>query len=104
MTKQRRAVRARISGKVQGVGYRVWTRGEAMRLHPEPRIRWIDDTLPHTFRYLGLPMHEEIETWAKKHTLGIWYTECNHIQDGVIRFANLPDAEKFQENFGHRIW
>ena len=32
MTKQRRAVRARISGKVQGVGYRVWTRGEAMRL------------------------------------------------------------------------
>ena len=32
MTKQQRAVRARISGKVQGVGYRVWTRGEAMRL------------------------------------------------------------------------
>jgi len=32
MTKQQRAVRARISGKVQGVSYRVWTRGEAMRL------------------------------------------------------------------------
>ncbi len=27
-----RAVRARISGKVQGVSYRVWTRGEAVRL------------------------------------------------------------------------
>lgn len=27
-----RAVRARVSGKVQGVSYRVWTRGEAMRL------------------------------------------------------------------------
>ena len=27
-----RAVRARISGTVQGVSYRVWTRGEAMRL------------------------------------------------------------------------
>jgi len=32
MTKQQRAVRARISGKVQGVSYRVWTRSEAMRL------------------------------------------------------------------------
>jgi len=32
MTKQQRAVRARISGKVQGVGYRLWTRSEAMRL------------------------------------------------------------------------
>lgn len=27
-----RTVRVRISGKVQGVSYRVWTRGEAVRL------------------------------------------------------------------------
>ncbi|MDX8538864.1 acylphosphatase [Mesorhizobium abyssinicae] len=32
MQGKQRAVRARISGKVQGVSYRVWTRGEAMRL------------------------------------------------------------------------
>ncbi|RWA63769.1 acylphosphatase [Mesorhizobium sp.] len=32
MQGRQRAVRARISGKVQGVSYRVWTRGEAMRL------------------------------------------------------------------------
>ncbi|MDX8531240.1 acylphosphatase [Mesorhizobium sp. VK25A] len=32
MPGQQRAVRARISGMVQGVSYRVWTRGEAMRL------------------------------------------------------------------------
>ncbi|CDX55825.1 acylphosphatase [Mesorhizobium plurifarium] len=27
-----RAVRVRVSGRVQGVSFRVWTRGEAMRL------------------------------------------------------------------------
>ncbi|MBZ9990280.1 acylphosphatase [Mesorhizobium sp. BH1-1-5] len=32
MQGEQRAVRVRISGKVQGVSYRVWTRGEAMRL------------------------------------------------------------------------
>ncbi|TPI16052.1 acylphosphatase [Mesorhizobium sp. B4-1-1] len=32
MQGKHRTVRARISGKVQGVSYRVWTRGEAMRL------------------------------------------------------------------------
>ncbi|UCI06725.1 acylphosphatase [Mesorhizobium sp. B1-1-8] len=32
MQDQQRAVRARISGRVQGVSYRVWTRGEAVRL------------------------------------------------------------------------
>ena len=32
MLDKRRAVRARISGRVQGVSYRVWARGEAMRL------------------------------------------------------------------------
>lgn len=29
---EQRAVRARVSGTVQGVSYRVWTRGEAIRL------------------------------------------------------------------------
>lgn len=32
MQGEQRAVRARVSGIVQGVSYRVWTRGEAMRL------------------------------------------------------------------------
>ncbi|PBB93404.1 acylphosphatase [Mesorhizobium sp. WSM3864] len=32
MVEQRRTVRARISGKVQGVSYRVWARDEAVRL------------------------------------------------------------------------
>ncbi|TPN76095.1 acylphosphatase [Mesorhizobium sp. CU2] len=32
MQAEHRAIQARISGKVQGVGYRVWARGEAMRL------------------------------------------------------------------------
>ena len=32
MQDQQRAVRARVFGMVQGVSYRVWTRGEAMRL------------------------------------------------------------------------
>ncbi|TPJ24549.1 MULTISPECIES: acylphosphatase [unclassified Mesorhizobium] len=32
MQGEHRAVRARISGMVQGVSYRVWTRAEAMRL------------------------------------------------------------------------
>ncbi len=32
MRAKQRAVRARISGKVQGVSYRIWTRGEAVRL------------------------------------------------------------------------
>lgn len=32
MRSQQRVVRARISGRVQGVGYRIWTRGEAVRL------------------------------------------------------------------------
>ena len=32
MQDKSRIVRVRISGKVQGVSYRVWTRGEAVRL------------------------------------------------------------------------
>ncbi|PDT12678.1 acylphosphatase [Rhizobium sp. J15] len=32
MSDQYEAVRARISGKVQGVGFRMWTRDEALRL------------------------------------------------------------------------
>lgn len=32
MRSQQRVVRARISGRVQGVGFRIWTRGEAVRL------------------------------------------------------------------------
>ncbi|RAZ93010.1 acylphosphatase [Mesorhizobium hawassense] len=32
MQVEHRIVRARISGHVQGVSYRVWTRGEAVRL------------------------------------------------------------------------
>jgi acylphosphatase len=32
MQGEQRAVRASIKGKVQGVSYRVWTRGEAVRL------------------------------------------------------------------------
>jgi acylphosphatase len=32
MQGEHRTVQARISGRVQGVGYRIWTRGEAMRL------------------------------------------------------------------------
>ena len=32
MQGKQRAVRIRISGRVQGVSYRVWTRGEAVRL------------------------------------------------------------------------
>jgi len=32
MQGEQRAVRAHVSGMVQGVSYRVWTRGEAMRL------------------------------------------------------------------------
>ena len=32
MQGEQRAVRVRVSGIVQGVSYRVWTRGEAMRL------------------------------------------------------------------------
>lgn len=32
MQGEQRAVRARVSGIVQGVSFRVWTRGEAMRL------------------------------------------------------------------------
>ncbi|MEZ2126835.1 MULTISPECIES: acylphosphatase [unclassified Sinorhizobium] len=32
MTDDRKAVRVRIDGMVQGVGFRVWTRGEAERL------------------------------------------------------------------------
>ncbi|AZO70743.1 MAG: acylphosphatase [Mesorhizobium sp.] len=32
MAERKRVVRARISGMVQGVSYRVWTHGEAMRL------------------------------------------------------------------------
>lgn len=32
MQGKQRAVRARVSGTVQGVSYRVWTRGEAARL------------------------------------------------------------------------
>ncbi|CDX60878.1 acylphosphatase [Mesorhizobium plurifarium] len=32
MQGEQRAVRVRVSGTVQGVSYRVWTRGEAMRL------------------------------------------------------------------------
>jgi acylphosphatase len=32
MQDKQRAVRARVSGIVQGVSYRVWTRSEAMRL------------------------------------------------------------------------
>jgi acylphosphatase len=32
MQGEHRTVRARVSGTVQGVSYRVWTRGEAMRL------------------------------------------------------------------------
>ena len=32
MRSQQRVVRARISGRVQGVGYRIWTRGEAVQL------------------------------------------------------------------------
>jgi len=32
MQDKQRAVRARISGRVQGVSYRVWTLGEALRL------------------------------------------------------------------------
>ncbi|MBB4233939.1 acylphosphatase [Rhizobium esperanzae] len=32
MSDHHAAVRVQISGKVQGVGFRVWTRGEAVRL------------------------------------------------------------------------
>ncbi|MBZ9795818.1 acylphosphatase [Mesorhizobium sp. ES1-4] len=32
MNDRKRAVQARIYGKVQGVGYRIWARGEATRL------------------------------------------------------------------------
>jgi len=32
MQGEQRTVRARVSGMVQGVSYRVWTRGEAVRL------------------------------------------------------------------------
>ncbi len=32
MNDRQRAVQARVHGKVQGVGYRVWARREAMRL------------------------------------------------------------------------
>ncbi|RWL98975.1 MAG: acylphosphatase [Mesorhizobium sp.] len=32
MRGEQRAVQARVSGTVQGVSYRVWTRGEALRL------------------------------------------------------------------------
>ena len=32
MQGKQKAVRVRVSGTVQGVNYRVWTRGEAMRL------------------------------------------------------------------------
>jgi acylphosphatase len=32
MQGEHKAIQARISGKVQGVGYRVWARGEAVRL------------------------------------------------------------------------
>ncbi|MEI9425118.1 acylphosphatase [Mesorhizobium sp. Cs1299R1N1] len=32
MSDRKRAVQARVYGKVQGVGYRIWARGEATRL------------------------------------------------------------------------
>ena len=32
MQGEHKAIQVRISGKVQGVGYRIWARGEAMRL------------------------------------------------------------------------
>ena len=32
MSNQQRAVQARVHGKVQGVGYRIWVRGEATEL------------------------------------------------------------------------
>ncbi|WP_296745533.1 acylphosphatase [Mesorhizobium sp.] len=39
MQGKQRAVRVRISGRVQGVSYRVWTRGEAVRLRLSGWVR-----------------------------------------------------------------
>ena len=43
MQNKLRTVRARISGRVQGVSYRVWTRGEAIRLELTGWVRNEDD-------------------------------------------------------------
>lgn len=39
MNDRKRAVQARVHGKVQGVGYRMWARGEAMELRLSGWVR-----------------------------------------------------------------
>ena len=65
---------------------------------------WIDETLPHTFRYLGLPLHDKIEEWLRAYAKGLWYTDINHVEDGAVRFADPADATLFNKTFEDRLW
>ena len=79
------------------------------RIHPGHEndrdvLLWIDKTLPHCFRFLGLPLHDDIAKWASHNIQGVWFIDIDPNQDGYVRFADLHDAEKFKESFDSRIW
>ncbi|WP_134499453.1 hypothetical protein [Microvirga pakistanensis] len=80
-----------------------------VRVHPDHEfdgdvLLWIDETLPHAFRFLGQRLYDDIVSWVPSHTEGVWFIDIDPNQDGYIRFAELHDAEKFKESFGYRIW
>lgn len=89
MTDDRRAALVRISGRVQGVSFRVWTRGQAQRLGLTGWVRNEDDG---SVRALICGPNSAISTMLKQFWLGPPGASVSNVEIEPASSADAPSV------------
>ncbi|MBX4867752.1 acylphosphatase [Rhizobium bangladeshense] len=87
MSDHYKAVRVRISGRVQGVGFRMWTRGEASRLGV---TGWVRNEADGTVAALVAGSDSAISTMIERLRSGPAGASVSGVETEAVRLEQMP--------------
>ncbi|WP_064685378.1 acylphosphatase [Rhizobium bangladeshense] len=87
MSDRDEAVRVRISGKVQGVGFRMWTRDEALRLG---LTGWVRNEADGSVAALVAGPYNAISTMIERLRRGPAGASVSGVETEVTRLEKMP--------------
>ncbi|TLX09389.1 acylphosphatase [Rhizobium sp. MHM7A] len=87
MSDHYKAVRVRISGRVQGVGFRMWTRGEASRLGV---TGWVRNEADGSVAALVAGSDSAISTMIERFRSGPAGASVSGVETEAVRLEQMP--------------
>ncbi|MBX4892393.1 acylphosphatase [Rhizobium bangladeshense] len=87
MSDHYKAVRVRISGRVQGVGFRMWTRGEASRLGV---TGWVRNEADGSVAALVAGSDSAISTMIERLRSGPAGASVSGVETEAVRLEQMP--------------